>query len=315
MTEKFNTINFIKKLTALGERRLSSETKAYFLIKNILKRNGIKFVEQKYKAQVPKFLKYSLKADGKEIESLPNGFSTGKFINNFSLISNITDPKNKPKNFIINYNPKCKAISRGDHYELPALAIKYEDVEKIKSAIKVEGEIVVKKVIQNSVNFLIGNTKNPKNIIFSHFDSIGSGAVDNASGVSTTLRLIIENSEILNDNLFVMAGNEEIAYDKKYYWGLGYRIFEKKYFKLLQNSKQIIVLDSFGYSQPVKHTDADVVILGFPTLSLKKFIKKTTMISGNITGLMKFYHSNDDKVGLIRGNFLDKTKVVILKML
>ena len=312
-SRRFDYKKIVKDLVSIGDRQLERETQAFLYIKHFLDMNNVSYSLQKYNTFVPKFLKYSLVADGKKIDCLPSGFVSGKIEDKHSIISTISGIEFVEDLPNINFNPECKGISRGDHYNAPALSVKYSDITKICNAKKVEGELLVEKTKHESVNILVGNTKNPKNILFSHYDSIQCGAVDNASGVALSLDLIVNNPEILKDNLLAICGNEELAYDKDYYWGYGYRVFEKKFPIHFQNAKKIIVLDSFGFTEPVLNKDIDIVILGFPVYSLKKYIKKISMISGEISELMKFYHSDLDIPSLIKENFYNNTKKMVLK--
>lgn len=72
---------------------------------------------------------------------------------------------------------------------------------------------MVKPKKHNSLNILVGNNINPKNIFFAHYDSVGIGATDNASGVGILMNIIINFPKSLRDNLFVFSGNEELSYD------------------------------------------------------------------------------------------------------
>ena len=72
---------------------------------------------------------------------------------------------------------------------------------KICKAKKIDGEIRVSKETRNIEDILVGNIKNPKHIIFAHYDSIEIGAIDNASGVAFSLSILIKNKEILKESL------------------------------------------------------------------------------------------------------------------
>jgi hypothetical protein len=312
--EKFNQIKFIQKICALGERQLEKETEAFKIIEEELRNRNIVLELQKYMTYIPKYTKWKLLADGKKIESLPCGFVSGKIESNFSLISSLTSSQNFFYNSNINFNPASKSISRSNHYFAPSLAIKFSDILRVGKAKKIKGEIKVEKTKHESINILVGNFKNPKNLIFSHYDSIGTGASDNASGVALSLDLIINNPELLNDNLFVISGNEELSYDETIYWGHGYRVFENKYPKLIKDAKSILILDSFGFGKPVKYTDTKITVLGFPIKQIKKYANKIIMISGELKTLMNFYHTNDDKPELIKEKYMKETKKLVLDL-
>ena len=73
------------------------------------------------------------------------------------------------------------------------------------------GKLEVERTKHHSKNILVGNTVDPTTIIFSHYDSIAQGAVDNASGTMLSLELIAEFPVLLQSVLFVLCGNEQIA--------------------------------------------------------------------------------------------------------
>ncbi len=54
-------------------------------------------------------------------------------------------------------------------------------------------------------------------LVFSHYDSISSGVIDNASGTALSLYLVINYPKLLEKTLFVFAGNEELSYDEPIY--------------------------------------------------------------------------------------------------
>ena len=137
---------------------------------------------------------------------------------------------------------------------------------------------VRQKKKQNTYQILIGNIKTPRNIIFSHFDSIGNGAIDNASGTAIMIQVILSNKKSLKDNLFVFDGNEEISYDKPVYWGKGYRNFEKKYGKQISKAEKLIVIDCVGYDKlmNVYHSDLDI-----PELIKESYLEEALEILSN----------------------------------
>ncbi len=315
MTKTFNPKKFITQLIALGERQLEQETKACNLILKELDTRNVKYKIQDYTTQIPKYEKYSLVADGKKIKCLPSGFVSGKIESNFALISSLISSQKNIYTQNINFNPASKAISRSNHYFAPALSIAFSDILKVGRAKKIVGELVVKKVDHKAKNILVGNTLNPKNIIFSHFDSIGCGAVDNASGVALSLEKIFESPELLSENLFAICANEEISYDETIYWGHGYRVFEDEYVEIIDKAQKIIVVDCIGYTSPVLHTDTSITVLGFPIKNIQKYAHKISMLAGDFKKLMDFYHTNDDTPKVIKDKFYAESKGFFEKML
>ncbi len=145
--------------------------------------------------------------------------------------------------------------------------------------------------------------------------SIAQGAIDNASGVTSMIQMVLDNPETLSNCLYVFAGNEELAYDYPIYWGYGYRQFEKKYNNLINDAKRVLVLDSFGHSEPLATNDPDLVYLGFPIKSFNENIKKIFMIHGDIDILMSVYHSDLDGAHLIKEIYLKQAIKKALSLL
>jgi len=256
-----------------------------------------------------------LLADNKKIKAYPTSFVSGKITDSSAIISSLISSQKFFYEPNINFNPVCGSISRSNHYQAPSFAVNVLDIAKISQAKVIKGEIKVKKQKYTSRNLLVGNLKNPRNIIFSHYDSIGPGAIDNASGVAISLDLIINQPAVLKNNLFVIAGNEELSYDETVYWGHGYRVFEQKHIALLRKAKKILVVDCIGYDNPISHVDREVVKLGFPIKNQGRFSKKIIMISGSLAGLMPVYHSDLDLPGLIQNEFYKKTIRLIVRLL
>ena len=307
--------NIIASLCQIGERQLEGEDRACRYIKEFLTAQVIQFSEDEYHTFVPKFKKWSLKVDGKIIPSLPSGLVSGKIQSNYAMLSSLISSQKNLYDANINFNPTSDTISRSNHYFAPALSVSRDDIEKIAKAKKVRGRLKVEKTDHVSANLLVGNRQNPKAIIFSHYDSIQTGAVDNASGVALSLQMALELPELLADNLFAICGNEELSYDQPIYWGHGYREFEKKHSQILKSTSQILILDSFGQSKPEVISDINIVKLGFPIASLQYTIGKVKMISGSLASLMPIYHTAEDIPKKIKPYFMKQAKDLALKLL
>lgn len=308
-----NIKEIIKQLVAIGERQLEGEKEARKVIENFLEKQKVDFAVQEYITEIPRYIDWDLKIDNKKIESLPCGLKSGKITNNYNLLSSLISSQKNFYDTNINFNPLCEYISRSNHYMAPALAINRKDVQKVIDAKKIDGFIKVKKNKHLSGNILVGNLKNPKNIIFSHYDSISSGAIDNASGVAVSLNIITKNKHILEDNLFVIAGNEELSYDKTVYWGHGYRVFQKKYSQVLNQIKNIFILDCLGYAPLEIITNSNEIKFGFPIKNMDKFLNKIKFLSGDYDELMKFYHAENDTLENISARYLKESQDEILK--
>lgn len=306
--KNFDPSIFIKQLCSIGERQLAGESAALEMIGNVLIKFSVDFQIDKFTTYVPRFISSRLTVDGKRLPSMPTSFVSGKIEGKYDLISSLISSQRFLYDRNINFNPHCRSISRGNHYFAPAVAISSHTLSQVNVGKKISVQVKVKKVIHRSANVFIGNTKNPEIIIFSHYDSIGPGAVDNASGVALSLDLAINHPGLLMNCLFVIAGNEELSYDQPIYWGKGYREFEKKHHLIMDRSRRIIVVDCIGHSRPEIIKDIEIVRLGFPVSSLEGLSGKTRMVSGSMDKLMEFYHSDLDVPNKIRLKFYLEAK-------
>jgi hypothetical protein len=312
---KIDYQNIIKTLAGMGERQFAAEHQARAYVEDILTTANIVFAVQEYETYIPKYHSWSLQADGEVIESLPCGLVSGEIKNADVLLSSLISSQKNFYDANINFNPRCEVISRSNHYMAPALAVRASDVRKILQAKTVEGCLEVEKTVHTSANILVGNTVNPKTLIVSHYDSISSGAVDNASGIALSLKLIIESPELLGSTLFILCGNEELSYDETIYWGHGYREFESAYPSIIQDVQKILVLDSFGYSPSELITDIAVVRLAFPIKSIENHIEKIVLLSGSYEALMAFYHAENDQTEKIKEEYFSETEQIVRRLL
>ncbi len=310
-----NRNEIIKALTAIGERQLEKETEACSYILQVLECEQVAYHVQEFTTDVPVYGHCTLVVDGEKLEVLPSGLVSGTLLHNHTILSSLISSQKNIYDANINFNPLCEFVSRSNHYFAPAFSIKRGDVQKVINAKQIIGKLEVTKTKHQSKNILVGNTVNPTTIIFSHYDSISVGAVDNTSGSALSLELIVEYKELANSVLFVLCGTEELSYDQTIYWGHGYRCFENEYGELLKRAVQILVLDSLGHTSPIIFSDVPTMKLAFPIVHIATYASKTKVIAGNIDVLMQFYHAENDIQGNIKGEYLDRAKEVVLELL
>lgn len=303
--KRFNVIQFIKDFSALNHRQGAQETKAALMLLGILDEYGVKYKTEKFITYIPHFKKATLVADGKNIPAIPTSFVSGEIEGKYNMISSLISSQRFISDSNINFNPHCRVISRSNHYFAPSLAVAPEDLDTICKADHVKGKVEVDKVRHQSMNILVGNKKNPKHVVFAHYDSIGPGAIDDASGIALLLYMVIHHPETLDDVLYIFAGNEELSYDYPLYWGYGYRVFEKKHLSILVRAKSIMAIDCVGHASAIMYTDPGMVRLGLPLKHLDRWMKKTTMLSGGIHELMEVYHSDADTPKRIKKKYMD----------
>ncbi len=313
MNKQFNIIQFITHLTVFSSRQGKNETKAVAFIISVLKKNKIAYSVHKFSTRIPLEEKISLIADGKKIKCKSCSFKSGKINDKNTLISSLIPSDDFLDHPNINFNPKCSDISLSNFYFAPAVAISKNDLTKIIKAKKTTGEVKVKPYEYQSQNILVGNIKNPNIIIFAHYDSIGKGVTDNASGVAVLMNSIIDHPEILSKTLYVFSGNEELSYDKPTYWGHGFREFEKKYITILTKSKKIIIVDGVGNGKTNIFRDKNMIYLTFPVKNVKRWANKIIVLLGNFEKIMSVYHSNSDDISQLNLKYLLEAKKLLNK--
>ncbi len=303
-------LEIVKVLENLSPRTGKREKKAKKYILDFLE--GVEVREQKFRNAVPKGSS-KLLINGREIESLPSSFVSGKFEGK-PLISSLHVSGRYYFSSNINFNPYSNTISLATFYFAPSIAVHRKNVGKILSAESVEAKVKVKKEKFVSANLIIGNLENPKALCFAHYDTVLNGAIDNSSGTAVLLHLIKIRPEILKKICIVLSGSEELSYDKPIYWGKGYRVFEEEYKSLLEKTKRIAVVDCVGFANPV--LTKKLLLEAFPVKMLERIKKKTFLVTGEIEKLetlWKVYHSDLDRVNLLSEKYLKEAENLILK--
>jgi hypothetical protein len=309
---EYKIIDIIKDLEKFSPRNNEeslNNTSKY--IKENLEKVGIDFFDQYFKVSIPfDGGSYILLDNGEKIIGKANSFVSGYFEEkNIYSSQNINQEISIPH---INYNQYYDAFSGVIFYDFPVINIKKSDLIKVINSEEIKVYVNVKRKLIKTENILVGNIKNPKNIIFAHFDTIFNGALDNSSGTATLLYGIINNRININENLIVFSGCEELSYDRPYYWGYGYRVFEYEYKEILEKSKKIIVYDMFGHSKPI--LTKDYIKEAFPIMS-EYLYEKSILISESNNDWIKFYHSDADTIDKINEDYIEEGLNLLLKIL
>ena len=278
-----STATLLSDLVALGERQLDAEHAAADLIGKFLKQENVPFTTHEFSIQVPRTRSAVLTCDGKKIPCAATCFVSGVIPDKEVILSSAAPMAESPNVPNINVNPYCPVISRGNCYRKPAVAVTHEGLAQVFAAKEVRGEVDVEMVDHTSRSFLIGNTVNPRVIVFNHYDSIGPGANDNASGVATVFQAMLDHPEMLDHTLIVVAGAEELSQDQPFYWGSGYRRFQDDYGPLMNAAKKILVVDSVGSGTVQELTDMRGVRsplrVSIPIRSRSRFSLRTSALS------------------------------------
>lgn len=310
MSKQFYTafINTVSAICAFGMRQGKTARKASVYIQKRLKKAGIPFQLQVYTVALPAFKQATLMADGVFIPCLPTSFMSGEIANAYALTSSLISSKHFFDIPHINFNPLCRGISRPNFSNAPSVAIGRDDILRISKAKKVYGKVIVSAHEENVDQILVGNIKNPEKIVFSHFDSIGPGAVDNASGTALCLELLIEQPHLLDRTLFVFDGNEELSYNRPQYWGKGYRNFQKTFPKVMEQAIEIVVVDCIGYAPTEVICGGPIISLAFPITNSDVYADRITLLTSSYDKLMSVYHAELDVVDTIKKTFVDEAR-------
>lgn len=295
--KEFKSIDSIKALTKLGERQGAVARRALEYIISIFKQYQVPFIVENFDTDIPVVQEASLVIDGKKESCIGCGMMSGE-IPTANIASSLMSSRFLIDTPVIYVNQKCPVASPTNFSFAPAIAVSPETAKKLITTKNAKASLQVKKEKTRANFLLVGNTANPQTIVFSHYDSLGPGAIDNASGtavaLTTSLRCFKEG--ILNETLFVFDGNEEISYDYPTYWGHGYRVFEERYAKVLENAKKVLVVDCVGNGMNKFIQDNKILKLAFPLKNIGQIRDKTFLLSGDIDDLMTVYHSEKDTV-------------------
>lgn len=298
-------IEIVRKLVGFSPRQFEREKITKNYIVKTLNCGGLRYRLQDFSVLMPVYEKYYLRADGKRIECLPTSLRGGKINAKFDLINSLDYSDKSKSGCNVNYNPHCDHISLANYYNSPSFAVSRKDAKKINESEKVEGFIKIKKKKYTSCNILAGNNRDPRNIIFAHYDCFFDGAIDNASGVAVCMSIISNNREALKDNLFVFCGAEELSFDKPDYWGKCFRVFEMKNKELMKNAEKIVIVDCVGTAAPELKNDDETVSLYFAKKNNgRKKILVITSVEKKPERFLRIYHSKADKIGKIREKYL-----------
>ncbi len=301
-------------LTRLGTRQGKMADKALGYLCRTLRASKVDFVIESFSTCIPMFKKAELVIDEKRIGCVGCGLTSGR-IPTTSTASSLVSSRLMIDTPVIYCNAKCPVPSPTNFSFAPAIGVSPAILKRLVSAKSSRASLVVKKQKTIGHYLLVGNMKDPKTLVFSHYDSLGPGAVDNASGTAIALSAAAELNRKgdLGSTLFVFDGNEEVSYDYPTYWGHGYREFEKRYSKLLKKAERIIVADCVGQGKSAFIKDPHIVNLAFPLKGIHDLKGKISILSGNFEKLMAVYHSELDLSTQISGVDLERARKLLVR--
>ncbi|KKP89627.1 MAG: hypothetical protein US57_C0015G0005 [Candidatus Moranbacteria bacterium GW2011_GWC2_37_73] len=313
MKSEFDLMIFIEKVCSFSPRLGKNEQLTASYLKKILDEQGVEYFSQKFEATIPEWGKAELFADGEKIECKNTSLVSGRIDGKDNIVSSFPYLNDAKTNYNINFSPYVDAICTVGFYEHPSVAIKFSDLSKVLKAKNAHGEVEVRKYSYTSENILVGNKKNPKFLVFSHYDCIGNGgAVDNASSVATSMFTIINHPEILENTLFIFSGCEEISYDEHDQSGLGYRKFEENFSLLISDAERIYVLDGLGNSEPHFTNEYSWLEITLQIKQLESVKDKTFLMQCEVDKILEVYHSDNDTCDKMKVDYLIKSSQLLL---
>ncbi len=311
---EFRSIDGVRKLTKLGERQSVMACRALEYICSVLRQYRVPFVVENFDTDIPVVQKANLIIDSKSEPCIGCGMTSGE-IPSTNIASSLMSSRFLIDTPTIYVNPKCLVASPTNFSFAPAIAVSPKVAKKLLTAKSVKASLWVKKEKTKANSLLVGNTVNPQTIIFSHYDSLGPGAIDNASGTSVALAVALKlfNEDTLGKTLFVFDGNEEISYDYPTYWGHGYRVFEGRYQKLLDGAKKILVVECVGNGINQFIQDEKILKLAFPLKNIDIIKSKTFLLSADFEDLMTVYHSEKDIAKRVSPEYLAQAEKILFE--
>lgn len=283
-------LDYVSAVASYPERQGGTVLAVQRFICSELEKNNIPFVLEPFFADIPES-KAFLGIDGVSIQCEGCGLVSGKISSDTPVISAPTPADVLIETPIITFNPACEAISRGEYFFAPAIAIARKDVEIVRNAKNISGGIEVAKMKYEFSHILVGNVEKPKAVVFAHYDSISKGAFDNASGVAVVLHTILKYPKLLESTLFVFDPCEELSFGKPTYWGYGFRVFEERHINILEHASIILPVDGVGNGPTQQNIDPNILNLAFPLKHMERFLPKIVTIHGDIKALPAIYHS------------------------
>lgn len=310
-----NHLKNIRSIIKFSPRQGSGQTRAAEWVKKQLHDLNIPFRLQKFHIDIPEWTDWGLKVDGKSVDCLPSGLSSGKISGKMNIRNSLLEEEFSTAAANINFNPFCPVASRPSLYAQPALSVSPNVLAQVLRGTSIQGFMKVRRKSHQAANILVGNKKNPRTISFAHMDSVETGAIDNASGVSVLLGVLAGHPELLNHHLFVFSASEEMSFDLPTYWGYDFRVFEKRLATVLAATKAIFAVDGLGFgpTECVSGAKSEEVYLAFPIKGFQKWKHKIFCLSASYHDLLPVYHSVIDDGRMLQEKWMQQAEQFVWK--
>ena len=283
---KFTVLDFeyMEKTHALSEK-----------LREELERKGLEYERYTYPVAAPSWSWY-LRADGKEVRSLPFGLSSGEYEGPPKVVKVGLDEA-PPEGSIAYVDGSVSEIRTPTFSSGPALAVSPRDAESVSKAKRVEWALRVRTVETFGFTYLIGDLDSAERAIITHYDSLWSGSVDNASG--TTLALEMLDLVDLKKNVFVFVGFAEINMKEEEYWLPSFKSVVGAYAELFERVKEVVVVDCVGTGAAGWIKDKEYVEAYSPF-----GVERLRVYGTPLKDMQDYYHGTNDTPDKVLGNAL-----------
>ena len=279
-------LEYAEKTYALSEK-----------LREELERKGLEYERYAYPVAAPSWSWY-LRADGEEVRSLPFGLSSGEYEGPPKVVKLELDEA-PPEGSIAYVDGSASEIRTPTFSSGPALAVSPRDAERISKSKKVEWALRVRTVETFGLAYLVGDLDSAKRVIVTHYDSLWSGSVDNASG--TTLALEMLDLVDLKKNAFVFVGFAEINMKEGEYWLPSFKSVVGAYSELFERAEEVVVVDCVGTGAAGWIEDKEYVEAYSPFGA-----KKLKIYGTPLRDMQDYYHGTNDTPDKVLGNALVK---------
>jgi len=297
---KQDFFELMHRFRELTPRLWENEERVLQMIEGFLGKG--KVYRQDFRVMYPLY-EYEFLINGKDVFALPAGIKSGEvdkvFINGLDVEEAVL-----PSFFT--YNPFCRTASTPSFYNATSLAISSSVMGHLQITDDYYAKLKVKFKRFKSGNLLVGNMSDPRTIVFTHFDSLWGGVIDNAVGVAILLVLLKYGVVDKKKVLVVFAGSEELNIEgREVDWAKGYKMFLEDYSDLALNAEKIYIVDVIGRSKESFRIHANESILNkaFPFEELKEgneIFKKAKGIFNDFESIKSIYHSPLDNFYAIK---------------
>jgi hypothetical protein len=281
-------------------------------IEEFLEKEKVEYETFEHFTLVPKWERYFLEVDGKQVKVLPSGLKSGTIEE--KNLKDSSDLENEYPHPNINFNSRLetsKDISTPVFYNTIALSVSKEDAKKVLEAKEVYGELKVKIKDVKNKNFVLGDLDKAKVGMVIHYDALWYGAIDNTSSFGLMLYMLKERKIDLNKVAVFLIGFTEVTYYWPEYWDYSFTRVKEKYEEYFEKFEKVLVVDCIGYKN-TKVLNDEEYIEAYKTFGGRD---KLIIVGTELEDLYAIYHATNDTIDKLSREQLEKDESLILEII